>query len=213
MSKSKFDPEFAAGFWPCIVQNGSVGEEVDNNGKATGRIKARVNVKIDNGPDKGRLVTYEDEINAKSSLYIMRSLKSVGWKGGKLTDVAGDIDAWVKATGGKSTVEIRHIEIKKGKRFDEWLDETGGQGTPPIWAKANSLGRGPRPLAAPVGDALNDAEEQMRRAMADDGAWGGDDSAGTPMPAASGSTVDPDDIPFITCSASVGLGEIAKVLR
>lgn len=187
-NKSKFDPEFAAGIWPCIVQDGSVGEQLDKSNKPTGRLVARVNVTIDGGPDKGRMVTYEDEVNAKSSLYIGRSLKNCGWKEKSLSTVSKDIEEWVKATGGKSSVEIRHIEIKKGKRYDEWLDETGGAGNPPIWAKANSIGRGPRPLAAPAADALSDADEQMRRAMAEDS--GGSDDAPTSKP------VDDDSIPF-----------------
>lgn len=169
MSKNKWDPEFVAGIWPCIVLNGGVGEETDKNGKKTGKIMARVNVKFEDGPDKGRLVTYEDEVNAKSSLYVGRSLKAVGWKGGPLASVAGDIADWVKNTGGKSTVEIKHIETKRGKRYDEWVEAGCPGGTPPIWAKANSLGRGPRALAAPSAEAMSDAEEQMRRAMAEDG--------------------------------------------
>lgn len=183
---SKFDPEFAAGIWPCIVQGASVGEATDKNGKPKGILVARVNVVIDGGPDKGKQCTYEDEVNPKSSLYIGRSLKNVGWKERSMSTVEKDVAEWIKATGGKSTVEIRHIELKRGKKFDEWLDETGGTGTTPIWAKANSIGRGPRPLAAPSTDALSDADEQMRRAMAEDG--GGTDAPSEP--------VDPDSIPF-----------------
>lgn len=191
-----------AGFWPCTVLSGSAGEETDNNGKPTGRIKARVNVKIDDGPSKGRLVTYEDEVNAKSSLYIGRSLKACGWKEKSLSTVAADLDEWIKKTGGKSTVEIRHIEMKRGKRYEEWVD--AGKSGFPIWDKANSIGRGPRPLAAPAAGSLSDADEQMRRAMAEDGG-GAPDEQPTPR--------DPDDIPFVTASASVSLGEIAAVLR
>jgi hypothetical protein len=185
MARSKYDPEFAAGFFPCTVLSGGIGEEIDNNGKPTGRMKARVSVRFEDGPDKGRLVTYEDEINAKSALYVMRSLKACGCKTpDKFDTVAGDIDAWVKETGGKSTVEIRHIELKRGKKYDDWTaDGCPGNG-PPIWAKANSIGRGPRPLAAPSGEAKTDAEEQMRRAMMDDGAA---DEAPPP---------NGDDIPF-----------------
>lgn len=183
---SKFDPEFAAGIWPCIVQGASVGEATDKNGKPKGILVARVNVVIDGGPDKGKQCTYEDEVNPKSSLYIGRSLKNVGWKERSMSTVEKDVAEWIKSTGGKSTVEIRHIELKRGKKFDEWLDETGGTGNPPIWAKANSIGRGPRPLAAPSNDALSDADEQMRRAMAEDG--GGTDAPSEP--------VDPDSIPF-----------------
>jgi hypothetical protein len=187
---SKFDPEFASGIWPCVVQGASVGEATDKNGKPKGVLVARVNVVIDGGPDKGKSCTYEDEVNPKSSLYIGRSLKNVGWKERSMSTVESDVAAWVKATGGKTTVEIRHIELKRGKKFDEWLEETGGAGTPPIWAKANSIGRGPRPLATPSNDALSDADEQMRRAMQEDG--GGTDMGPPTAPR------DPDDIPFIT---------------
>jgi hypothetical protein len=198
----------AAGTWPCIVMNGIAAEETDTRGKPTGRIRARVNVVLDGGPDKGKMTTYEDEVNAKSSLYISRSLKSVGWKGGSLSTVEADIEKWVKETGGKSTVEIRHIEIKKGKRFEEWCDawhEQGNDGDPPplYWAKANAVGRGPRPLAAPAVEALSDADEQMRRAMSEDGGSAPQDD----VPHAGS-----DDIPFATCS-TVSLGEIAKVLK
>ncbi len=182
------------GLWPCIVIDGIAAEETDQAGKPTGRIRARVNVTLDGGPDKGRLVTYEDEVNAKSSLYIGRSLKAVGWKGGSLKTVAADIDAWVKKTGGKSTIEIRHIEIKKGKKYDEWCDAwyTNHDGSPPpyYWEKANSLGRGPRPLAAPSADALSDADDAMRRAMAEDG------DAPPPQDDIPHAAADSDDIPF-----------------
>lgn len=182
----------AEGMWPCTVLGGSAGEETDQNGKATGRIRARVNVKIDDGPSKGRVCTYEDEVNARSSLYVSRSLKACGWQGVTLASVADDIAVWIAKTGGKSTVEIKHIEIKNGKR--------AGQ----IWDKPNSIGRGPRPLAAPAGDALSDADEAMRRGMEEDG--------GTPPPTEPTAPGADDDIPFATCS-HVGLGEIAKVLR
>lgn len=182
----KFDPQYEAGFWPCVVIDGGIGEETDKNGKPTGRLRARVNIKFTDGPDRGKLASYEDELNAKSSLYISRSLSAIGCTKetltGDLLNAASDIAAWVKKTGGATTAEVRHIEVKKGKRYDEWLDETGGAGSPPIWAKVNSLGRGPRPLAKPSNDALSDAAEQMRRAMAEDG--GGEQQG------------DGDDIPF-----------------
>lgn len=149
-----------------------------------GVIKARVNVKIEDGPSKGRTCTYEDEVNTKSSLYVARSLTACGWKGKDLATVAADVDAWVKKTGGKSTAEIKHIPTKKGT----------------IWDKCNSIGRGPKPLKAPAGDALADANAAMREALALDGS--APDDGG----------VEVDDAPFCTMSR-VGLGEIAKVLR
>lgn len=188
--------QLSEGTWPCVVLSASAGEEVDQAGKPTGVIKARVAVKITDGPSHGRTATYEDEINAKSSLYVMRSLQAVGWKGPDLGTVSADVDAWVKATGGKSVVEVRHIAIKKGKKWDKWVAD-GQRGDPPIWDKVNSVGRGPKPLAAPSKGALDDANEAMRRAMADDGGAPPSDEAPS------------DDIPFIT-SARVSLGEVLK---
>jgi hypothetical protein len=199
----------AEGTWPCTVSSATYGEQTDKQGKPTGRIVARVNVTLDAGPDKGRSVSYEDEVTAKSSLYVGRSLKAVGWKERSLSTIEADCAEWIKKTGGKSTVEIRHIEIKKGKRYDEWCEAwyADHEGSPPplIWPKANSIGRGPRPLAAPSVDALSDADEQMRRAMAEDGGGGAPDDTQQ-------QGRDPDDIPFISCAVSDGT-RIAKVLR
>jgi hypothetical protein len=191
MSKSKFDPQYAEGMWPCVVLNGGIGEDVDNNGKPTGKLKARVNIKFTDGPDAGKMASYEDELNAKSSLYISRSLSNIGCTKatltGDLTNAATDIEAWVKKTGGTTTAEVRHIELTKGKKYDEWMDAGCPGGRPPIWAKVNSLGRGPRPLVKPSNDALSDAAEQMRRAMeADSSAPPADDA---PPP-------NDSDIPF-----------------
>jgi hypothetical protein len=189
------------GTWPATVIDGGVGEELDKANQPTGRIKARVNVKFDDGPNKGRTATYEDTIDARSSIYIMRSLKAIGWRGPGLDTVETDIAAWVAKTGGKTTAEVKHIEIKKGARYEKWV-EKGNPGYP-IWDKVSSLGRGPRELAKPSTDALSDANDAMRRAMEADGASEPDyiEPAG-----------DPNDIPFATCS-TVSLGEIAKVLR
>jgi hypothetical protein len=169
------------GIWPCTVLSAEAGE-ID------GKIKARVNVKIDDGPSKGRFCTYEDEVNARSSLYIGRSLKNVGWQGKSLATVKDDCVKWIAETGGKSTVEIKHIPIKNGKRAGE------------IWDKPNSIGRGPKPMRAPGGDALSDADEAMRRAMAEDGGAPPDDEPPPPST---------DDIPFIT-SARVPMGEVLR---
>lgn len=175
------------GIWPCTVLGGSYGEELDQQGKPTGRIKARINIKFDEGPNAGRFGSYEDEVNARSSLYVGRSLKAVGWRGSSLEDVSKDIDAWIAKTGGKSTAEVRHIEIKNGKRYEKWVD-AGNPGFP-IWDKINSIGRGPRPLAAPSSDALADANEAMRRAMEEDG-------ANPPADDVPHVAVSTDDIPF-----------------
>jgi hypothetical protein len=192
----------AEGIWPATIQSASFGEN------DRGVPQVQINARIDDGPSKGRQCTYEDEVNSKSALYVGRSCRAVGWKGASLLTLKDDVSAWVIATGGKSSVEVRHVEIKRGKKFNEWV-EGGQKGPPPIWDKVNSIGRGPKPLTTPKGETLTDANDAMRRAMEADGftpgnvGGGGDD----PPPVA-----NDDDLPFATCSR-VGLGEIAKVLR
>jgi hypothetical protein len=171
------------GIFPCLVLDGFFGVD-DKNSPI-----ARINVQITDGPDKGQRCTYEDQVNAKSALYVGRSCRAVGWRGVNLETLADDVAAWVAKTGGKSTVEIKHIEIKNGKRAGE------------IWAKPNSIGRGPKPLAAAKGETLADANEAMRRAMEADG--------GAPEDEAGRSG---DDIPFVSCSSREP-SAIAKVLR
>lgn len=149
----------AEGLWPCTVLSGEAGD-------VEGVIKARIKVKFDDGPNAGRVTEYEDRIDAKSSLYVMRSMTAVGWQGAKLATFAADVAAWIAKTGGKSTAEIKHIPTKKGT----------------IWDKCNSIGRAPRVMTEPKGEALADAEEALRKAMQDDGL--------TP------SGADTDDIPF-----------------
>lgn len=163
------DPNLlAAGIWPCVVLGVSIGEETDRNDQPTGKLIARVNIRFTDGPNSGRSSSYEGQMDARSSPYTTRSLKAAGWSGEfPLTRVADDIDAWIKKTGGATTAEVKHIEIKKGKRYEKWVD--AGKPGFPIWDKVDSLGRGPKPLAAPSKSALADAEEQMRRAMADTG--------------------------------------------
>lgn len=146
----------AEGIWPCTVQSATFGED------DKGLPRVRINVRIDDGPSAGRLCTYEETVNAQSALYIGRSCKSVGWTGGKsgsdLKTLDAECAAWIKATGGKSTVEIKHIAIKNGKRAGE------------IWDKPNSIGRGPKPLKAVSHSAQMDAADAMRRAMESDNA-------------------------------------------
>lgn len=142
------------GFWTCTVLSATTGENKNS-------LNVQINVRIEDGPSAGRLCTYEDSVNAKSATYIQRSCKAVGWTGGKtgydLKTLAADVDAWVAKTGGKSTVEVRHLDVKNGPNA----------GT--VWAKVSSIGRGgPRVLGTPTAELLADANEAMRRAMADD---------------------------------------------
>jgi hypothetical protein len=161
--------QLAEGIWPVVVISGEAGE-ID------GVIKARINVKFDDGPSKGRTATYEDDINAKSALYVSRSMKAVGWKGESVKTFAKDVEAWIAKTGGKSTAEVRHIEIKRGKAYDKWA-AGGFQGPGPIWDKINSIGRSAKAMAAPQGELLSDADEALRRAMQDDGETTSNDEA------------------------------------
>lgn len=186
----------AEGIWPATILNASRGED------DRGNIVVRINAKIEDGPSKGRTCTYEDKIDARSSLYVARSCQAIGWKGKSLETLKADADAWIAASGGKSSVEIRHIPIKRGKKYEDWV-AAGSKGDPPIWDKVNSVGRGPKPLAEPSASNAKDADDMMRQALAVDG--------GAP-PADASAPVADEDIPFATCS-SVSLGEIAKVLR
>lgn len=152
----------AEGIFPCTVTGATYGED-------RGAIVVRINAKITEGPNAGRMVTYEDTVNAKSALYIKRSCQAVGWKPAPhFRNLTDDVATWIKETGGVSSAEIRHVPIKKGKKYDAWV-ESGCEGDPPIWDKCNSIGRGPKPLAAPSATALADAEDAMRRAMAEEG--------------------------------------------
>lgn len=170
----------AEGMWPCIVLGAVRGED-------DGQIVVRVNVKITDGPDKGKLATYEDKVNAKSSIYIARSCRAIGWAGRSLDTLTADVDAWIKATGGESTVEIKHLPINKGKKYDKWVED-GRRDAQPVWDKVQSLGRGPKPLAAPAAETAKDADDYMRQALADDGVQVPDDD----VPHAA----DNDSLPF-----------------
>lgn len=163
------------GIWKCIVLGGEAAADDKDI------MCVRINVEIVEGPDKGRRVTYEDRVNNKSAKYIAQSARAVGWRGDSLRTFRGDVESWVKSTGGTSTVEIRHIEIKTGKR--------AGQ----VWGKANAIGRGPRPLREPSRETANDADEALRSAMAEDGGGGG--PAYDEIPPAG-----EDDLPFISSS-------------
>lgn len=173
-----------AGIWPCTILTAAFGV----TDKAAPRVQ--VNVRIDEGPSKGRQCSYEDDVTNKSALYVSRSVTSIGWKGKSLTTLTADVERWIKETGGKSTVEIKHIGIKQGKRTGQ------------IWDKPNSIGRGPKVLAAAPTDALADADEAMRRALAADG-------GSTP---GDGAPPDADDLPFARAHGAEPTA-IARVLR
>lgn len=183
----------AEGIWECTVLGGKAGE-------LDGVMNVQINVQIDDGPSKGQRCTYEDTVNGSSAKYVGWSCTAVGWPGGSLKTLERDIEVWISKTGGKSTVEIRHVEIKRGKVFDKWV--AGGRvGPAPIWDKCNGIGRGaPKPLAAPSASTLASADALMREAM-----------AGGPPPDDAPPHGD-DDIPFISGSMREP-SAVAKVLR
>ena len=191
------------GNFPFVVTSASYG--ADDRGVPV----VQINGKFTEGPNSGRTTTYQDEINAKSALYVGRSCRAVGWKGVELETLAADTEVWIKATGGATTAEIRHIELKKGKKFDKWVAD-GSRGQRPYWDKCNSIGYGAKPLVAPKKDVTEDANAAMRRAMAEDG--GSDEAPTGYVSAPSVPAGRDDDLPFATCS-TIGLGEIARVLR
>jgi len=194
------------GNFPFVVTSASYG--ADDRGVPI----VQINGKFTEGPNSGRTTTYQDEINAKSALYVGRSCRAVGWKGVELEMLAADTEVWIKATGGATTAEIRHIELKRGKKYDKWQNEhakwfeagrKGEEPQPPIWDKCNSIGFGAKPLVTPKKDVTEDANAAMRRAMAEDAPAGG----------AAASNAPDDDLPFVVSCSTIGLGEIARVLR
>ena len=184
----------AEGIWGCrVIDAGAF--EGDN-----GATIVRVNVQLTDGPDKGQRCTYEDTLNTKSEKYIRWSCEAVGWKGASMRTLQNDVAKWISETGGDSTVEIKHVEVKRGKAYDKWVT-AGCNGAAPVWDKVNGIGRGaPRPLKPLSDSALKEADEILRMANGD---------SGTPPEDAG----DPNDIPFISCNSIIGLGEIAAVLK
>ena len=175
----------AEGIWPCIVLGAAFGE--DDDPRRAGVLRVRINAQIDGGPDKGRFCTYEDDVSNKSAIHVMRSCEAVGWKGGPrgddLNTLAADCDAWIKESGGKALLEVKHLLIKNGKRAGE------------TWDKVNSIRRVARPLKQGSAEALADAREAMRRAREDMG--GAPPADEYPPPAAPpAAPVSDDEIPF-----------------
>jgi hypothetical protein len=184
----------AEGIWDCKVIDGGAFE-----GSSPSETIVRINVQHTSGPDAGQRSTYEDTLNTKSEKYIRWSAEAAGWSGRTFGTLANDIAEWVKKTGGASTVEIKHIEVKRGKAYDKWV-AGGCIGPGPVWDKVAGIGRGaPRALKPLSAAGLKEADDILRMANPDGGAPDDRQPAG-------------DDIPFATIS-SISLGEIAKVLR
>lgn len=174
--------EIAAGFHPCKVLDGFYGDD-DKNIPVV-----RINVELTDGPNVGTRQTYEESVNNKQAPYIARTCKAVGWKCQSLSTLKADVAAWIAETGGASTLEIRHVEIKKGKRAGS------------IWAKPNSIGRGPKPLKESSRENLYDVDAMMRAALAEDAGRSRSGSAGGAPPDDEIPPPDDGDLPYITSS-------------
>ena len=181
------------GTWPCKVLSASTGNNYRN------LYAVQVNVELTDGPDKGKRTTYEQEVDNKSSKYVNPSCKAIGWQGVTLKTLADDCAKWIAKTGGATTVDIKHFNLKK----PEAIAKAEARGEPPKFAKANAIGRGAVPLTAPSTDAQNDADAAMRAFAGDTGGggWSGDTPPST------------DDIPFVSCAISADVNPIAAVLR
>ncbi len=181
--------DIAAGFWPCKVIDAFYGDD------ATGIPVVRINVELIDGRHKGLRMTYEERVNNKQAPYIARTCLACGWKGGSMSTLKADVAEWVRSEGF-STLEIKHIEIRNGKR--------AGQ----IWAKPNSIGRGPKPLRESSKENLLDVDAMMRSALSEDS------QSGAPPPDDIPPAGD-DDIPFCSLSmtAAADRAVIAKVIR
>lgn len=190
----------AEGIWNCTVLSAT-------SGASDGVPFVQIKVRIDDGPSAGRQCTYERDIDTRSAKYAAKSMKAVGWKGGyggiDIDTIATDCAAWIERTGGKSTVEISHIELKRGKAYDKWV-EGGCKGPKPVWDKPNSIGRSlsnERQLDKLDDRARSEANEALARAMAEDGG----PPADVPPPT-------DDDIPFVSCSLAAEPRGIARVI-
>ena len=173
------------GVFPAIITGASFGKDA----KGTPNV-VQITARITDGPDAGKLVTYEDAVNTKSAKYIAWSAKAVGWKAVNLESLAADVDAWIAKTGGKSTVEIKNIPFTDKKTNE-----------PRIWSKCNAIGKGlSQPLTAPSSSDLKDANDAMREFIGDD----------APRAGGAGGV---DDLPFVSCALEHDVDPIAEVLR
>lgn len=145
--------QLAEGTWPAVAINATYGKD-------EGKFFVRIKVRFDEGPNEGRIAYYESEIDNKQGPYAARSCRAVGWRGVSPSTLPSDVAAWIRETGGKTTAEVKHIEIRKGKAFDKWVDG-GRQGPRPVWDKVTAIGSGQRPLAEPSAAELADAAAAM----------------------------------------------------
>lgn len=185
----------AEGIWACRVISANSGA----NDKGLIEIVINVQITDPEAPDGtiGARCSYEETIDGKSAKYAARAMKAVGWQGKTALSLKADVAAWIASGDGISTVEIKHLMRTKGKKA----------GT--IWDKANSIGYAGKVLKPASGEFLDDADEQLRRAMMED------DDKGGPPPRDSGPYHgDPvDDIPFASCDIGREPSSIAAMFR
>ncbi len=132
------------GNWPARAISGASGTDDKQY------ITARVDFEILGGPDTGSRITYNGRVDARSAPYVAKDLKAVGWKCRSLDTLAADVEAAQAVT----TIEVQHKQTKDGARS---------------FAVVRSIGRGPKPLAEPSKEDLDDANAQLRAALAADG--------------------------------------------
>lgn len=177
------------GTWPCKILAASIGNDYRN------LFAVQINVEIVDGPDKGKRVTYEQTVDAKTAKYVGPSCKAIGWQGVTLDTLADDCVKWIAKSGGLSIVEIRWFDLKK----PEAIAKAEARGEPPKFAKANAIGRGAQPLKAATAESKADADAAIRSFMG-----GGSDAP----PVAD----DDDQVPFATVS-TIDRTAIARMLR
>lgn len=174
----------AEGIWDCDVL--SVRYAKNDRDIPT----VQINVQLTSGPSAGQRGTYEEVVDARSAKYLRWSCEAVGWKGETLSTLEADAAEWIKTTGGKSTAEVKHLEIKNGKNAGK------------VWDKINGIGRGAaralRPVTAADAASLKDADDAMRAAR---GGTGQDDAGPT------------DEIPFASSSMNHEPSPIARSVR
>lgn len=192
------------GIWKCNVLSASSGE----NDKHL--IEVFINVEITEGIDIGKRCTYSEVIDGKSAQYAALSMMAVGWAGKTSRTLKDDVAAWIARTGGESTVEIKHLLVKSGKKAGS------------TWDKVGSIGRKPRELrpVSAQNEMLIDADKALADAIAngDFGGFGGDVSDEPPpddIPhySSGGGDAPQDDIPFMTCDVVREPSPIASILR
>lgn len=178
------------GTWPCKILSASTGADYRN------LFAVQINCELIEGPDKGKRVTYEQSVDAKSAKYVGPSCKAIGWQGITLDSLADDVAKWISKTGGVSTVDIKHFDLKK----PEAIAKAEARGEPAKFAKANAIGRGAKPLTAASVESKSDADAALRSFMG---------AGGTPE----AGHADDDEIPFTVSSMSADVSAISRVLR